>query len=117
MKYADAAADYLVKLQAATADRPAHAKYLTDLMAAMNAGKDLVDVPVQPGVSSRVVDALLDDMFWIESARGVEDSSKGMSVYPHAYRDRRHTDARAASQRQRTQDSLQHLLRFEGDTR
>lgn len=112
-RYAKAAEDYLVKLKTLAADRPAHAKYLADLVAAGEAGTELIDVPVPPGVSNRVAEALRDDMYWIESAAKFNGPGQ-LSVYSHAYRNRRQRDTRAVTERVKTQDSLGSLLGLGG---
>lgn len=97
------------QLLSLAATRPGHLAYAIALLDAAN-DDERMDLPAPRGVSGRVADAILDDVYWIT----MEPPSEGFhtAIYPNAYAQRRRVDAIAADQRARTADSLEHRLSF-----
>lgn len=111
-RLAEAQGQRLASLIERAADRPAHTKYIEALMAADY--EDLMEVEAPSGVSRRVADAILDDVFWI---RQPETTGGGfVSQYQNAYSNRRMADARAARDRAKTraahEDTLESMLQI-----
>lgn len=80
------------------ADRPAHLRYVESLLGV--ADDDMIDVALPKGVSARVAEAILDDLFWIRQPP--PPPGHFIAQYPNAYSKRRTTDARATHQREQT---------------
>lgn len=98
-------------LLALAADRPAHLQYIRALLSESEAADaDLLDVPLPRGVSGRVAEAILDDVFWVLQ----EPPTMGFPAqYPNSYSRRRQVDALGAAKQARCRDSLESLLRVD----
>lgn len=83
------------------ADRPAHLHFIQSLLMALD-DDDVMDVVPPKGVSARVAEAILDDVFWIRQPPPPPGSF--IAQYPNSYANRRGTDARAAHERERARE-------------
>lgn len=95
---AAAQAERVTTLRELAADRPAHATYLEQLLAAAP-GLLLDDILAPRGVSGRVALALIDDVAW---CRQPYPDHGRPTQYPAAYTNRRQTDALSARDRAAT---------------
>jgi hypothetical protein len=92
---AAAVADYTAKMRAEAAHKRPHARFLEALLAAD--WDDLDDVPVPNGVSTRIAEAMVEDVVWLKKPNE-------RSRFPDAYIWQRIQDRRAAAARAKTND-------------